>query len=179
MTYLKTKLGRLAVPAVLAVVAMTALVVSPAIGGPSFLTKKKATKLINKKIAKVPTTTASEVRLGDKDLTSLTLNDASALLGSQSLTPGAYVVTSTFDLERTVGLDVQCQLIAGTATDKLDAFSAAGATKTGSALSVTTTLTAAGKAELRCSDFSAASNGLIKNAEITVLKVAKATTAVG
>jgi hypothetical protein len=179
MSYPKTKMGRLAVPAVLAVIAMTALVVSPAIGGPSFLTKKKATKLINKKIKKVPVTTASEVRLGDKDLASPNINDAGAVLGSLSLTPGAYVVTSTFDVERTTGLDVACQLSAGSATDKLDAFSAAGATKTGSALSVTTTLAAAGKAELRCSDFNGAGNGFIRNAEITVLKVASATTSVG
>jgi hypothetical protein len=164
--------GRLVVPAALAAVLIAALVVSPAIGGPNFLTAKKA----NKKIANK--TNATELRVNGSHKSGDTFNIAApdSLIATLSgLNAGSYVVTTTFTLTRDQSsLVVNCQLSAGSGTDKSNSFGGGGTTvQDNVSMSVTSGIPAGGSAQLRCADGSAGTDATLRNIEITAVKVPK------
>jgi hypothetical protein len=98
-----------------------------------------------------------------------------ALVGSLTLQPGSYVVSSTFRIQYAANQVVNCTLAVGSASDLAATFSPQFASDN-AALSVTTTLTSPSAAQLRCGKGKAGTEGTIKSAEITALKVPKATT---
>ena len=173
MRLIKGKPARWVVPTALAAILVAGLLISPAIGGPKFVTGKKVNKTINKR------TNATEVRITttNKDAPAPPANfdSPTALIGSLPLKSGAYVITSTFDISRAGGLPqlVQCRLSAGSAKDQTSTLSS-GPDRESGALSLTTTLTSPSTAELRCVGAPSAGNQ-IGQAEITALRVPKAT----
>jgi hypothetical protein len=167
MGTLKEKLGRWTLPAILAAVLIAVLAISPAIGGLKFITGKKVNKTINKK------TNATELKItSNHEAGSI---GSPALIGSLQLNPGPYVVTSTFRIQYAANQVVDCQLAVGSASDSASTFSSALGNDN-AALSVTTTLTSPSAAQLRCGKANPAAEGTIKDAEITALRVPKATT---
>jgi hypothetical protein len=167
MESLKRKLGRWIVPSILSAVLVAGLAVSPAIGGLKFVTGKKVNKTIKKQ------TNATELRItGNHEAGTIA---SPALIGSLPLQPGSYVVSSTFRIQYAANQVVNCTLAVGGASDLAATFSTAFATDN-AALSVTTTLASPGAAELRCGKGMAGTEGTIKSAEITALKVPLATT---
>jgi hypothetical protein len=166
MGFLKQKLGRWTVPTILTALVIAAVAISPAIGGLNFVTGKKVNKTIKKK------TNATELRItGNHEAGTI---GSPALIGSLPLQAGSYVVTSTFRIQYAANQVVNCTLGVGSASDLAATFSPAFATDN-AALSVTTTLASPSAAELRCGKGTAGTEGTIKSAEITALKVPKAT----
>ena len=143
--------------------------ISPAIGGPKFVTGKKVNKTINKK------TNASELRItGSHEASTPFDPNGGAVIGSLQLTPGAYVISSTFRSQYAANQVVHCLLAAGSASDAADTFSSAFASDN-AALSITTSLASPSAAQLRCSKANPGTEGTIKSAEITAVRVPKAT----
>jgi len=161
------KLGRWTVPVLMSAILIAVLAISPAIGGPNFVTGKKVNKTIKKK------TNATELRItGNHEAGSIA---SPALIGSLPLQAGAYVVTSTFRIQYAPNQTVNCTLGVGSASDLAATFSTVFATDN-AALSVTTNLASPSAAELRCGKGNSGIEGTIKSVEITALKVPRATT---
>jgi hypothetical protein len=169
MAFLKEKLGRWTLPVILSAGLVAGLATSPAIGGLNFVTGKKVNKTIRKK------TNATELRItgAHEAGTPFDINSPGALVGSLQLKPGSYLITSTFRIQYAANQIVKCQLGAGSATDSADTFSSAFASDN-AALSVTTTLANPSAAQLRCAKANAGTEGTIKAAEITALKIPRA-----
>jgi hypothetical protein len=166
MRFLKEKLGRWTLPAILSAVLIAVLAISPAIGGLNFVTGKKVNKTIKKK------TNATELRItGNHEAGTI---GSPALIASLPLRAGSYVVSTTFRIQYAANQVVNCTLGVGSVSDLASTFSSALGNDN-AALSVTTTLTSPSAAELRCGKGMAGSEGTIKNAEITALKVPRAT----
>jgi hypothetical protein len=160
------------VPTALAAVLVSALFISPAIGGPKFITGKKVNKTIVKK------TNATELRVqGTKEGgNTFDLNQADSLMASLPLTRGNYIVTTTFSLVRdTSGLIVQCELRAGNRKDDADAFGGGSQLQDNVAMSVTSFVPQGGRASLHCGDGSPGTASRLTSIEITALKVPKIT----
>lgn len=162
MRFLKEGAGRWAVPAVLAAVLATALLVTPVIGAGKGVTAKK----VNKTIAKKTNVTQLSIS-GPKSLsTSLTT------LGTLSLGQGSYDVRSTFDVrQNAANANISCLLrLNGVGQDQSDTFTGTGTTSAQSsvAMEVTGQAKAATSAQLLCSSSAAAD---VNHAEITALKV--------
>jgi hypothetical protein len=170
MRLIKGKPARWVVPTALAAVLVAGLVISPAIGGPKFVTGKKVNKTIKKK------TNATELRItGNHEAGApFNINAPGAVVGSLQLQPGSYVINSTFRAQYQANQIIECHLVAGSATD-ISATISPVLGNDNIALSVTTTLTSPSAAQLRCTKGNAGLEGTIKNAEITALKVPKAT----
>lgn len=170
MRFLKEKLGRWTVPTILSAVLIAGLAVSPAVGGLKFVTGKKVNKTIRKQ------TNATELRITSSHEASTPFDpNGGGVIGSLQLEPGSYVVSSTFRIQYAANQVVHCVLAAGSANDTADTFSNSFASDN-AALSVTTTLASPSAAQLRCSKGNAGTEGTIKSAEITALKVPLATT---
>jgi hypothetical protein len=167
MQVLKEKLGRWTLPAILTAALIAVLAISPAIGGLKFVTGKKVNKTIKKK------TNATELRITSSHEASTPITSPT-VIGSLQLQPGAYVVTSTFRIQAGSNQSVDCTLAVGSATDAASTFSNS-LTNDNAALSVTTTLSSPSTAQLRCGKGNPALEGTIKAAEITAVKVPKAT----
>ncbi|MBM3666591.1 MAG: hypothetical protein FJW90_03770 [Actinobacteria bacterium] len=171
MNFLKQGPRRWAAPVALAAVLVAGLMISPAIGGPKFVTGQKVVKTIQKK------TQGRSIQVtGSKDLAAggFDFNNPGTLVASLSLAQGSYMISSTATVTRTSGLTVQCRLTAGSKVDKTSLFSTgAGTTTEDMALGVAAFVPAGGTAQLRCADGSAGSDGKIDNAEIQTLKVPK------
>jgi hypothetical protein len=168
MRFLKEKLGRWTLPAILSAVLIAVLAISPAIGGLKFVTGKKVNKTIKKK------TNATELRItGNHEAGTI---GSPALIGSFPLNPGPYVITSTFRIQAAANQVVSCTLSAGGATDHADTFSNA-ITDDNAAMSIATTLASTSNVELRCGKAMGGAEGTIKSAEITALRVPKVTNA--
>jgi hypothetical protein len=170
MRILKDGPGRWVVPAVLAGLLAAALMVTPVIAGSNGVTAKKVNKTIAKKtnvvqlnIAGAPNLTTSQVALG-----------------TMSLSQGAYLVSSTFDVRQNAAqANIQCVLrLNGVGQDQSDTFVGTGTITDQSsvAMQVSGTAKAATTAQLLCSSTQAAN---INHAEITALKVPSAKTVKG
>src|SRR5688500_1932059 len=86
------------VPSAVAVTLVAALFISPAIGGPSFLTTKKLKKKAS----------ATQVRSSEQK--SVPGGSGEHLMLSMELRPGSYLVRSTFSLDRITQGTVTCRL---------------------------------------------------------------------
>jgi hypothetical protein len=162
MSFLKTGAGRWMVPAVLAAVLATALLVTPVIAGTSGVSAKK----VNKTIAKKTNVTQLQIS-GVKNLsTSL------SVLGTLSLSQGAYDVRSTFDVrQNATGANVSCVLrLNGVGQDQSDTFTGTGTitAQNSVAMEVSGVARAATTAQLLCSSSASAD---VNHAEVTALKV--------
>jgi hypothetical protein len=162
MRFLKTGAARWIVPAALAAVLASALLITPVIAGTSGVTSKKVNKTIAKKTNVTVLTIAGAPNLSTSQTT----------LGTLSLAQGAYDVTSTFDVrQNAVGANIQCVLrLNGVAQDQSDTFVGTGTiSDSGSvAMEVAGQAKSATTAQLLCSSTAAAN---INHAEITALKV--------
>jgi hypothetical protein len=162
MRFLKTGAARWIVPAALAAVLASALLITPVIAGTSGVTGKKVNKTIAKKTNVTALTIAGAPNLSTSQTT----------LGTLSLAQGAYDVTSTFDVrQNAVGANIQCVLrLNGVAQDQSDTFVGTGTiSDSGSvAMEVVGQARSATTAQLLCSSTAAAN---INHAEITALKV--------
>jgi len=151
------------IPTALAAVLVVALFISPAIGGPKFVTGQKVVKTINKKVNAAQITSAPPKLLGTAEATYLTLN----------LTQGNYLVSSTFDVRRDAqNTTVTCTLrIVGVAQDQYQSFHSgfAGSMEEGAAMEISGKVGTSTQAALLCSASAGAAS--IKNVEITALKV--------
>ena len=155
---------RWVIPTALAAVLVSALFISPAIGGPKFVTGQKVVKTINKKVNAAQITSTPAKLLGTAEATYLTLN----------LTPGNYVVSSTFDVRRdATNTIVTCSLrIVGVSQDQYQSFHSGGgptSMEDGAAMEIAGKVGTASEAQLLCSASAGAAS--IKNVEITALKV--------
>jgi hypothetical protein len=162
MSFLKRGAGRWVVPAVLASVLAAVLLVTPVIAGSNGVTAKKVNKTIAKKTNVTQLTIAGAINLGT----------GQTLLGTLSLGPGSYDVTSTFDVrQNAAGANIQCVLrLNGVAQDQSDTFVGTGTISDQSsvAMEVAGQAKAATTAQLLCSSTQAAN---VNHAEITALKV--------
>jgi hypothetical protein len=162
MRSLKTGAGRWVVPAVLAAVLASALLITPVIAGTSGISGKKVNKTIAKKTNVTQLTIAGAPNLSTSQTT----------LGTLSLGQGSYDVTSTFDVrQNAVGANIQCILrLNGVGQDQSDTFVGTGTISDQSSVSmdVAGQAKSATTAQLLCSSTQAAN---INHAEITALKV--------
>jgi hypothetical protein len=163
MRFLKTGAGRWIVPAALAGVLATALLVTPVIGASNGVSAKKVNKTINKK------TNATELSISGIR----SVGTSSTTLGTLQLAQGNYLVTSTFDARRNSSAEnIACQLrVNGVGVDSSSSFTGTGVLSAEDtvALQVAGRAGAATTAVLSCS--SSAGTGQINHAEITALKV--------
>jgi hypothetical protein len=162
MRFLKTGAGRLVVPAVLAAVLASALLITPVIAGTSGISGKK----VNKTIAKKTNVTQLAIP-GAKNL-----GTGQTVLGTLSLAQGAYDVRSTFDVrQNAASANISCFLrLNGVGQDQSDTFTGTGTISAQSsvAMEVSGLAKAATTAQLTCSSSAAAD---VNHAEITALKV--------
>jgi len=162
MRVLKKGAGRWVVPAALAAVLATALMITPVIAGSGGISGKK----VNKTIAKKTNVTQLSVA-GVKNLST-----AQTTIGTLDLGPGAYDVRSTFDVrQNAAGANVSCFLrLNGVGQDQSDTFTGTGTVTAQSsvAMEVSGQARAATSATLTCSSSAAAD---VNHAEITALKV--------
>jgi hypothetical protein len=162
MSFLKTGAGRWVVPATLAAVLATALLVTPVIAGSSGVSAKK----VNKTIAKKTNVTQLSIS-GVKSLST-----SQTTLGTLRLSQGAYDVRSTFDVrQNAVGANVSCLLVlSGVGQDQSDTFTGTGTitAQNSVAMEVSGVARAATSATLSCSSTASAD---VNHAEITALKV--------
>jgi len=165
-----TNTGRWAVPTALATALVATLFISPAIGGPSFVSGKRVVKTITKK------TNATQLVVAE---TKLVGAGPPTTLASIELRPGNYVVSSTFTATRMAAVEFRCSLaISGVADDAMRSSEDGGGTITedSAAMEVAARAKFPTQAVLICSSPVAASVGDI---EITVLKVPKLTVTQG
>jgi hypothetical protein len=171
MRFFKGNARSWAVPVALSAVLVSALFISPAVGGPKFVTGKKVVTTIVKK------TQASSLRVTGARTPGGTfdLNSATSLLVSKPVTKGPHVLSSTFSVTKdTNGLAVTCLLrVPGVGEDRLSVFGGGGQSTFPAALQVAGNLKANGQAELRCSDGSAGVDSQVADIEITDLKMPK------
>jgi len=162
MFQLKRGAGRWVIPAVLAAVLASALLITPVIAGTSGVTAKKMNKTIAKK------TNVTQLSIAGAP----NLSTAQTVLGTLNLGQGSYDVTSTFDVrQNAVGANIQCVLrINGVGQDQSDTFVGTGTISDQSsvAMDIAGQAKAATTAQLVCSSTQAAN---INHAEITALKV--------
>jgi len=162
MDFLKGRTARWIVPTALAAVLAAGLLITPVIAGTSGVSGKKVNKTIAKKTNVTQLTIA-----GAKNLST-----AQTVLGTLSLGPGAYDVTSTFDVrQNAVGANISCVLrLNGVGQDQSDTFVGTGTISDQSsvAMEVAGQAKAATTAQLLCSSTQAAN---INHAEVTALKV--------
>ena len=163
MRFLKTRVGRWAVPATLAAVLATALLITPVIAGTKGVSGKKVNKTIAKKTNATQLTIAGVKNVGT----------ASTTLGTLNLSQGNYLVTTTFDARRnSISENIACELrVNGVGQDSSSSFTGTGVTSSEDsvAMEVAGRAGAATTATLSCS--SSAGTGQINHAEITALKV--------
>jgi len=156
------------VPTALAAALVAALFISPAIGGPNFVTKKKVVKTIAKKsnATQVVSSAQTPVPPGGE-----------RLLAAIELAPGNYLVRSTFSLARLTQGVVTCRLrILGVAEDTSTNFAEAPAAieeEEAVAMETAGRVEATTQAQLVCT--SALSGTSVRYAEITAEKVPKLT----
>lgn len=162
MSFLKTGAGRWVVPATLAAVLATALLITPVIAGTNGISGKK----VNKTIAKKTNVTQLTIS-GAKNL-----SPSLSVLGTLNLGPGAYDVRSSFDVrQNATGANVSCVLrLNGVGQDQSDSFTGTGTitAQNSVAMEVSGVARAATTAQLLCSSSAAAD---VNHAEITALKV--------
>lgn len=162
MRILKEGPGRWAAPAVLAGLLAAALLVTPVIAGSNGVTAKKMNKTIAKK------TNVTQLTIPGAP----NLSTSQTILGTLSLSQGAYLVSSTFDVrQNAAGANIQCVLrLNGVGQDQSDTFVGTGTISDQSsvAMQVAGQAKAATSAQLLCSSTQAAN---INHAEITALKV--------
>jgi hypothetical protein len=162
MRFLKEGAGRWAVPAALAVVLATVLLITPVIAGTNSITPKKVNKTINKKTNVTQLTLAGAINLG----TSL------GTLGTLNISQGSWDVRTTFDVrQNTTGANIVCYLrLNGVGQDQSDTFigSGTGTSSQNVAMEVAGQAKAATTAQLLCQTTAAAQ---VNHAEITALKV--------
>jgi hypothetical protein len=162
MSQLKRGAGRGVIPGVLAAVLAAALLITPVIAGTNGVTAKKMNKTIAKK------TNVTELSIPGAP----NLSTALTVLGTLSLGPGSYDVTSTFDVrQNAAGANIQCILrLNGVGQDQSDTFVGTGTISDQSSVSmeVAGQAKAATTAQLLCSSTQAAN---VNHAEITALKV--------
>lgn len=162
MAFLKTGAGRWLVPAVLAAVLASALLITPVIAGSNGISGKK----VNKTIAKKTNVTQLAIP-GVKSL-----GTSQTVLGTLSLGQGAYDVRSTFDVrQNAASANISCFLrLNGVGQDQSDTFTGTGTISAQSsvAMEVSGQAKAATTAQLTCSSSAAAD---VNHAEITALKV--------
>jgi hypothetical protein len=162
MRFLKTGVGRWTMPAALAAVLATVLLVTPVIGASNGVSAKKVNKTIAKKTNVTQLTIAGAPALGTSQTT----------LGTLNLGQGSYDVTSTFDVrQNAVGANIQCVLrLNGVGQDQSDTFVGTGTISDQSsvALDIAGQAKTATTAQLLCSSTQSAN---INHAEITALKV--------
>jgi Tfp pilus assembly major pilin PilA len=170
MRFLKTGAGRWVVPAVLAAVLASALLITPVIAGTSGISGKKVNKTIAKKTNVTQLTIAGTQNL----------NTAQTTIGTLNLAAGAYDVRSTFDVrQNATGANISCFLrLNGVGQDQSDTFTGTGTITAQSsvAMEVSGQARAATSASLTCSS-SAAAN--VNHGEITALKVPAVKTVAG
>jgi hypothetical protein len=162
MRFLKTGAGRWVVPAGLAAVLATALLITPVIAGTKGVTAKKVNKTIGKK------TNVTQLSIsGVKNLST-----SQTTLGTLNLGQGSYDVRSTFDVrQNAAGANVSCLLVlSGVGQDQSDTFTGTGTltAQNSVAMEVSGQARAATAATLSCSSSAAAD---VNHAEITALKV--------
>ena len=162
MSHLKRGAGRWIVPAVLAAVLAAALLITPVIAGTNGVTGKKVNKTIAKK------TNITELAIAGAP----NLSTSQIVLGTLSLGPGAYDVTSTFDVrQNAANANISCFLrLNGVGQDQSDTFTGTGtlSAQNSVAMEVVGQAKAATTAQLLCSSTQAAN---VNHAEITALKV--------
>jgi hypothetical protein len=162
MATLKTGAGRWLVPAILAAMLASALLITPVIAGSNGITGKK----VNKTIAKKTNVTQLAIP-GVKNL-----GTGQTVLGTLSLGQGAYDVRSTFDVrQNAASANISCFLrLNGVGQDQSDTFTGTGTISAQSsvAMEVSGQAKAATTAQLTCSSSAAAD---VNHAEITALKV--------
>jgi hypothetical protein len=162
MRFLKTGAGRWSLPAVLAAVLASALLITPVIAGTNGISGKKVNKTIAKKTNVTQLTIAGVKPLGTSQ----------TILGTLTLGQGSYDVTSTFDVrQNAVGANIQCVLrLNGVGQDQSDTFVGTGTISDQSSVSmeVAGQAKAATTAQLLCSSTQSAD---VNHAEITALKV--------
>jgi hypothetical protein len=165
MRFVKTGAGRWVVPAALAAVLATVLLVTPVIGAGSGVSAKKVNKTIAKKTNVTQLTIAGAPNLGTSQ----------TALGTLSLGQGSYDVTSTFDVrQNAAGANIQCVLrLNGVGQDQSDSFVGTGTISDQSsvAMEVVGQARTPTTAQLLCSSTQPAN---INHAEITALKVPRA-----
>jgi hypothetical protein len=161
------------VPTALAAVLVSALFISPAVGGPKFVTGKKVVKTIAKKTQGTVQQTSS-----NKPLTtpSFDLNAPSSLIASLPLTKGSYMVSTTATVSRlSTGIVVNCELRVGNKVDKTSLYAGGVQTTLDLALAAGGFVGPGGSAQLRCADGAGSDDAAVNNIEISALKVPKLT----
>ena len=156
------------VPTTLAAALMAGLLISPAIGGPNFITKKKAVRTIAKKsnATQVVSSGQQPVAPGG-ERTILTVD----------LPQGNYLIRSTFSLVRDSGGVVTCRLkLLGVAQDTSTSFAGSPPVvdeEQSVAMETAGSLASDGQAQLTC--ISALPGTAVRYVEITAEKVPKLT----
>jgi hypothetical protein len=160
------------VPTALAAVLVSALFISPAIGGPKFVTGKKVVKTIAKKTQGTVQQTSSNKPL---TTTSFDLNAPSSLIASLPLTKGSYMVSTTATVSRiSPGIVVNCELRVGNKVDKTSLYQSDQSTED-MTLAAGGFVAAGGSVQLRCADGAGTNDAAVNNIEISALKVPKLT----
>jgi hypothetical protein len=162
MRFLKRGAGRWVVPAVLATVLASALLITPVIAGTSGISAKKVNKTIAKK------TNVTQLNITGP----ANLSTSQTVLGTLNLPQGSYDVRSTFDVrQNAANANISCFLrLNGVDQDQSDTFTGTGTLSAQSsvAMEVSGQARAATSAQLTCSSSAAAD---VNHAEITALKV--------
>ena len=162
MDFLKGRTARWIVPTALAAVLAAGLLITPVIAGTSGVSGKKVNKTIAKK------TNITELAIAGAP----NLSTSQIVLGTLSLGPGAYDVTSTFDVrQNAANANISCFLrLNGVGQDQSDTFTGTGtlSAQNSVAMEVVGQAKAATTAQLLCSSTQAAN---INHAEVTALKV--------
>lgn len=167
MRFLKTGAGRWIVPAVLAAVLATALLITPVIAGTKGISGKKVNKTIAKK------TNVTQLAITGVH----NLGTSQSVIGTLSLAQGSYDVRSTFDVrQNAASANISCLLVlSGVGQDQSDTFTGTGTLSAQSsvAMEVSGQAKTATTAQLLCSSTAAAD---VNHAEITALKVPRVKT---
>lgn len=169
MSLIKRKIGRITGPALVCTAIVAVLGITAAVAAPKYVTGQKVVNTINKKVQGQELQVSSQ-----RDLVtpSLDLNQPTALIADLKLPKGSYMVRTTATVSRTGAQTVQCELRLGKRLDRAEVSGgAAGSQDIG--LGVSAGVPGSGGAQLRCADGSAASEAIVKNIEISALRVPK------
>lgn len=166
MRFLKETPARWAVPVALSAALITGLLISPVIAGQGGVSGKKVNKTIAKKTNVTQLSVPSAINIGT----------GSTTLGTLTLSPGNYDVTTTFDArQNAAAVNVACQLrIVGVAQDSSNSFTGTGtiSAENSVAMEVVGRAGTTTRAELTCT---ASGPALANHVDITALKVPQAT----
>lgn len=174
MSRIKGGLSRVSTPVIACTAIVAVLGVTAAVAAPKFVTGKKVTTTITKKV------NANQLRVTGARTPGGTFdpNSSTSLMAQMNVPQGPVLLQSTFTLRKdTGGLTVTCKLRlpGGKGEDTLAFFGGGGQIQVPGALSVAGNVKPSGPGELRCYDGSAGVDSAVTDIELTVTKVPRVT----